>query len=214
MSIKKDYRTVDGTYTATVVARLTGNNVGGTVGFKVVDADSTAKNLNLDNYTPYTYEMVSYSGNYVTVDLKGTQDKNYNYVEDESYEIARLKVTAGSAIIYVRGFTLTNGSGLDMADFLDKLTVKVDGEEVDGLKYSINKDDQLVVSFDELTIDMNKSKLFVISASLADFDDYGEAVAYYLAAEADFNAAEKKTGARLEVRGNYGEAYAVRHAFK
>ena len=213
LSIKKDYRNVDGTYYATVVARLTGNNVGGTIGFKVVDADSTAKNLNLDNYTPYTYEMVSYSGATVEVDLKGTQDKNYNYVEGESYEIARLKVTAGNAIIYVKGFTLTNGSGLDMADFLDKLSVKVDGEEVDGLKYSINKDEQLVVSFDELTIDMNKSKLFVISATLEDFDDYGKAVAYYLASTSDFNAVEKKTGARLDVQGQWGKAYAVRHAF-
>jgi hypothetical protein len=100
-----------------------------------------------------------------------------------------------------------------MEDFLDKLTVKVDGENVAGLKYSINKDEQLVVSFDEITLDMNKSKIFVISASLEDFDDYGKAVAYYLATESDFNAVEKKTGARLEVKGQWGKAYAVRHAF-
>ena len=70
LSIKKDYRNVDGTYTATVVARLTGSNAGGTIGFKVIDADSSAKNLNLDDYTPYTYEMVSYSGATVTVDIR------------------------------------------------------------------------------------------------------------------------------------------------
>jgi hypothetical protein len=87
-----------------------------------------------------------------------------------------------------------------MGDFLDKLTVKADGKEVEGLKYSVNKDDQLVISFDELTIDMNKSALFVISASLADFDDYSHYVAYYLDRESDINAVEKKTGARLEVK--------------
>jgi hypothetical protein len=80
-----------------------------------------------------------------------------------------------------------------MGEFLDKLTVKVDGSEVKGLKYSVNKDDELVISFDEMTIDMNKSALFVISASLKDFDDYGDAVAYYLEDNSDINAVEKKT---------------------
>ena len=215
LSIKKDYRSVDGTYVATVVAKLTGNNVGGTIGFKVIDAESSAKNLNLDDYTPYTYDMVQYSGSTVTVDIKGTSGKNYNYVEGESYEIARLKVKAGSSIIYLKGFTLTNDGTLDMGEFLDKLTVKVDGKDVEGLKYSVNKDDQLVISFDEMTIDMNKSALFVISASLKDFDDYGDAVAYYLEEESDINAVEKKTGARLTVIGTaVGVAgNAVSHAF-
>ncbi len=213
LSIKKDYRSVDGTYLATVVARLTGNSVGGTIGFKVVDVESTAKNLNVDDYTPYTYDMVQYSGSTVTVDIKGTSGKNYNYVEGESYEIARLKVKAGPSIIYVKGFTLTNDGNLDMADFLDKLTVKADGKEVEGLKFNVNKDDQLVISFDELTIDMNKSALFVITASFKDFDDYGKNVAYYLKEKSDINAVEKKTGARLEVEGNYKKADAVSHAF-
>ena len=216
LSIKKDYRSVDGTFVATVVAKLTGSNVGGTIGFKVIDAESSAKNLNLDDYTPYTYEMVSYSGNTITVDVKGT-NKDYNYEEGESYEIARLKVKAGSSIVYAKWFTLTNGAtkALDMGEFLDKLTVKVDGKDVEGLKYSVNKDDQLVISFDEMTIDMNKSALFVISASLKDFDDYGDAVAYYLEEESDINAVEKKTGARLTVTGTaVGVAgNAISHAF-
>jgi hypothetical protein len=213
LSIKKDYRDTDGTLRATVVARLTGNNVGGTIGFKVVDVDSSAKNLNLDDYTPYTYDMVTYKGSEVTVNIKGTK-KDYNYEEGESYEIARLQIKAHDSIIYVKGFTLTNASGLDMGEFLDKLTVKVDGEEVSGLKYSVNKDDKLVVSFDELSIEMNKSKLFVISASFEEFDDYGEAVAYYLEAESDINAVEKKTGARLTVDGTaLVSTNAVSHAF-
>ena len=213
LSIKKDYRSVDGTYLATVVAKLTGNNVGGTIGFKVVDVESTAKNLNVDDYTPYTYDMVQYSGSTVTVDIKGTDNKNYNYVEGEFYEIARLKVKAGWSIIYLKGFTLTNDGTLDMADFLDKLTVKADGKDVEGLKFSVNKDDQLVITFDDMTIDMNKSALFVISASFKDFDDYGKTVAYYLEKDSDINAVEKKTWARLTVEGAYKKANAVSHAF-
>ena len=193
LSIKKDYRSVNGTYVATVVAKLTGENVGGTIGFKVIDADSTAKNLNLDDYTPYTYDMVTYAGSSVTVALKGTDGKNYNYEEGESYEVARLKVTAGTSIIYVRGFTLTNSGTLDMDEYLDELTVTADGEDVAGLKYSVNKDDQLVVSFDEISVDMTKSVLFTVYASLRDFDDYGADVAYYLDSDSDINAIEKKT---------------------
>ncbi len=213
LSIKKDYRSVDGTFVATVVAKLTGSNVGGTIGFKVIDAESSAKNLNLDDYTPYTYDMVQYSGNTVTVDIKGTDGKNYNYEEWNSYEIARLKVKAGWSIIYLKGFTLTNDGTLDMADFLDKLTVKADGKDVEGLKFSVNKDDQLVITFDDMTIDMNKSALFVISASFKDFDDYGKTVAYYLEKDSDINAVEKKTWARLTVDWNYKKANAVHHAF-
>jgi hypothetical protein len=192
LTIKKDYRATDGTLNATIVVKTTGDKVGGTIGFKVVSVESSAENLNLDDYTPYTYDTVNYSGATVTVDIKGTK-KDYNYEAGESYEIARLKVKAGSSIIYVKGFTLTNASGLDMDKFLDKLTVKVDGEDVKGLKYSVNKDDQLVISFDEMTIDMNKSALYVISASFADFDDYGEVVAYYMEKDSDINAVEKKT---------------------
>jgi hypothetical protein len=33
---------------------------GSTLGFKVVAADSSAKNLNLDDYDPYTYDLVNY----------------------------------------------------------------------------------------------------------------------------------------------------------
>jgi hypothetical protein len=192
LTIKKDYRATDGTLKATIVVSTTGTTAGGTIGFKVVDVESSAKNLNLEDYTPYTYDTVNYSGTTVEVNIKGTA-KDYNYEEGESYEIARLQVKAGSSIVSVKGFTLTNAGKLDMEKFLNKLTVKADGKDVDGLKYSINRDDQLVVSFDEMTIDMNKRVLFVVSATLADFDDYGDNVAYYLGSKSDINATEKKT---------------------
>jgi hypothetical protein len=91
LNLKKDYRKVDGEFEATVVVTTSG--AAGTIGFKVTDVESTAKNLNLDDYNPYTYEVVEYKGSEVAIELKGS-NKTYNYEEGESYEVARVKVSA------------------------------------------------------------------------------------------------------------------------
>ena len=111
LNIKKDYRKVDGEFKATVVVTTSG--AAGTIGFKVTDVESTAKNLNLDNYNPYTYEVVDYKAAAVTVTMKGNA-KDYNYEEGESYEVAKLKIKADGNAVLVKGFTLKNASGLDM----------------------------------------------------------------------------------------------------
>lgn len=196
LNIKKDYRKVDGEFEATVVVTTSG--AAGTIGFKVTDVESTAKNLNLDDYNPYTYEVVEYVGSTVTVELKGS-DKTYNYEEGESYEIARLKVSAGDNAVLVKGFTLTNAGKVDMKESLDELTVKADSKEIKA-KASVNKDDELVITFNEdVEIDINKKVTFVLEASFKDFDDYGQAVEYYVAEEGDFNAVEKKNGTRVQL---------------
>ena len=212
LSLKKDYRTVDGTFDATIVVRMVSWAAAGqTVGFKVVDAVSTAKNLNLDDYTPYTYETVVYNGAALDIEMKGNV-KDYNYEAGEKYEVARLKATAHTSTIYVKGFTLTNASGLDVREYLDKLTVTVAGKDVSGLKYSVNKDDELVVSFDDYAIEMNKNATFVVEASFAeDFDEYGETIAYYVESSEDVNAVEKKTGARVTVNGT--PSASIAHTF-
>jgi len=196
LSLKKGYRTVDGKLEATLVVTTSG--AAGTMWFKVTDVDSTAANLNLDDYNPNIYDVVDYAGKTVYVEIKGT-DKDYNYEEGKSYEVARLKLKAGENAVLVKGFTLTNDGKLDMGEFLDELTVTAEGKEVKGLKYSVNKDDELVISFDEVTIDINKNATFVISASFKEFDDYGETVAYYVAETADVNAVEKKNGTRVQL---------------
>ena len=65
LSVKKDYRMVDGTMVATVVLRTNSGTgyVGGTIGFKVVSVESTAENEDLDlkNYTPYEYDLANYA---------------------------------------------------------------------------------------------------------------------------------------------------------
>ena len=211
LSIDKKYRNVDGTFNATVVVELhdsyvdsKGNTVvpSGTLGFKVIDADSTAKNLNLDDYSPYTYDIVVYDAVTVSLDAKWTS-KNYNYEEGEMYEVAKLKVKASASPLLVKGFTLTNNpatwSGkLDMEEFLDKVEVSVDGENVKGLKFDVD-DDELTISFNEVEIAAKWNATFAVSISLADFDEYGTWAHFGIAKSADFNATEKKTWARIQV---------------
>ena len=211
LSLKKGYRTVDGKLEATLVVTTSG--AAGTMWFKVTDVDSTAANVDLDDYNPNIYDVVDYAGKTVYVEIKGT-DKDYNYEEGKSYEVARLKLKAGENAVLVKGFTLTNDGKLDMGEFLDELTVTAEGKEVKGLKYSVNKDDELVISFDEVTIDINKNATFVISASFKEFDDYGEIVKYYIAETADVNAVEKKNGTRVQLDLTAaGKADAKEHKF-
>jgi len=200
LNLKKNYRAVDGVLEATVVVSTSGAD--GTIGFKVTDVDSTAKNLNVDNYKPYTYEVIGYDASEVTLELKGS-DKEYNYEEGKSYEIARLRIAAGNSDMIVKGFTLTNNGKVDMKESLDKLTIKVDSKEVSA-KYNVNKDDELVVTFsDDVEIKMNKKATFVLEASFKDFDDYGETVEYYIAdTSADFNAVESKNNSRVKIQTN------------
>ena len=211
LNIKKDYRKVDGEFKATIVVSTSG--AAGTIGFKVADVESTAKNLNLDNYSPYTYEVVDYAGAEVTVTMKGTA-KDYNYEEGESYEVAKLKLKAGNNTILVKGFTLKNNWKLDMQKFLDKAVVKADSEEISAT-VSANKDDELVVSFaKDYEIAMNKSATFAVNATFADFDDYGETVAYYVEKSSSINVVESKNGTRTTVTGDVNDpTKAIAHKF-
>jgi hypothetical protein len=79
LNIKKDYRSLDAEDEITIVVSLADSMDAGTIGFKVNSVESSAKNLNLQNYDPYTYEMVKYSGTSIRVEAKG-KDTIYNYV--------------------------------------------------------------------------------------------------------------------------------------
>jgi hypothetical protein len=126
LSIKKDYRTLDGILNAVIVVDSTAAAASGsTIGFKVVDVSSTAENVDLGNYTPYEYDIVEYSAGTVTVSANNTE-KTYNYVEGESYEVARFKLKAGNSALSVNGFTLYNAGSLSDDEFVDSLTVTFD----------------------------------------------------------------------------------------
>ena len=85
LKIKKEYKEMDASNALTIVLRtaeFTGDykadKAGSTIGFKVTDVDASAKNLDISDYNPYTYELVTYDGSKVKVDVKGNE-KEYNY---------------------------------------------------------------------------------------------------------------------------------------
>ena len=201
LTIKKDYRNVDGTFNATIVLKANWA-AGKTLGFKVVDVDSTAKNLNVDNYKPYEYEMVSYSGAAVTMTARGTT-KDYNWESGELYEVAKFKVKAPTdSAVLVKGFTLsTSGTNqVDIRRYLDNAEVTIDGDKVSS-SYEINKDDELVISFKkDVEISAKSNVEFVVKASLSDdFDDYGYSLKLVIDETADFNAIDSKTESRVTI---------------
>ena len=206
LSIKKDYRSVDGVMNATIVLRTNAGTgyAGGTIGFKVIDVESSAENLNIDNYRPNEYELANYQWSVVTLANKGANGKNYNYEAGNSYEIARFKVTTNNAAILMNGFTLKNptsyANAVDMDKFLSDVEVTLDGKAIKA-KYSVNRDQELTISFDEIELAAKKNAIFVVSVSFSeDFDDYSKSTSYGIA-DGDFNAVEKKTGARVKLAG-------------
>jgi hypothetical protein len=107
LTLKKDYKELESTDEFTIVVELQNAKAGGTIGFKVTDADASAKNLDLSDYDPYTYDLVDYNGAELTITQKGKND-TYNYAKGESYEVQRFKAKSEAAAISVYGFTLKN----------------------------------------------------------------------------------------------------------
>ena len=202
LNMKKDYKTVDGILNATIVATTT-SEAGKTIWFKVTDVDSSAKNLNLDNYTPYAYTVVVYDGATVVLSAKSTS-KEYNFEAWESYEIAKFKVKAPSDwAISVKGFTLTNNGGFDEEEWLENVTVKVAGKEVSA-NYTLNKDKELVINFKkEVELEAKANVEVVVYSELSDdFDEYETILNFSIKATSDFNATEVKTSSRVTVEWN------------
>jgi hypothetical protein len=107
LTLKKDYRNVDGTLNATIVIDANAD-AGNTIGFKVIDVTSSAKNVDLGDYSPYTYNVVTYDGADLILTVRGSA-KTYNYEAGESYEVAKFKLKAPTdSAINVRSFTLTD----------------------------------------------------------------------------------------------------------
>ena len=205
LTILKDYRTIDWTYNATIVVSAKWA-AGKTMWFKVVDVDSTAKNLNVDNYNPYTYEMVNYSWASVTFTIRGTS-KDYNWEEGKLYEVSKFKVKAPSdSSILVKGFTLsmTGSDTFDLRRYLDKAELTVDGKSV-RISYEVNKDDKLVIALsNDVELAAKDNVEFVVSASFGDnfYNEYNKTLQLGILEEADFSAIDSKTNSRVKIDTN------------
>jgi hypothetical protein len=214
LSIKKDYRKVDGSLVATIVVDTydTTNEAAGqkelkagaTVGFQVVDANTTAKNLNISKKAN-TYTAIAFDASKITFS-SNPSTKDYNWEAGEYYEVAKFKVTAPEeSSILLRGFTFANtiegNNGLDVRKYFENAEVTIAGEKVSGLKASVNKDDELVVSFNDVEVAAKKKAEVIVKISLADdFDTFGNTVKYQLK---DFVAVDGKVESRVAVNGDY-----------
>jgi len=210
LTFKKDYKEIAKDDELTIVVDIADGTKAGTIGFKVTDIESSAKDTNLSNYTPYQYDMVEYDGTTVNVEAKGNT-KTYHYTEGESYEVARVQVKAGSASVDVNGFSFTNEASagvnnaagnaislLDLSDFVDEVTVKADGKDVKGVSYTAKKRD-LRVSFDNVNIESKKNATFTISVTFKNLDELGKDIHLILDDESDISAVESKNQSRVKI---------------
>ena len=209
LKINKEYKDMDASNAITIVLETAGytseygpdktNKPGSTIGFKVKAVDASAKDLDLSDYDPYTYELVDYDGSKITVSVKGN-DKEYNYSEGEYYEVSRIKVKAGSAMINVDGMTLTNmANEFDLDEFVSKVKVTIDGKDAKNLSYNVTKDNEIVLAWDSVEVAINKDVQIVVSIAMKDFDEFGKSVVLWLKEAGDLKATEKKTGARVTI---------------
>ena len=207
LTLKKDYKELDSTDEFTIVVELAGAD--GDIGFKVVDVDASAKNLDLSDYDPYTYQIVTYTWATITLTQKGKND-TYNYEEGKSYEVQRFKAKAESTPITVNGFTLKDAGTVDLQDGVDDVEVTVNGEAVKGLTWEVNSKDELKINFNEVEIATRESATFAVNVTFVNgFEDLWLNVKLSLATT-DFNAVEKKTWARVTVpTGLAGNTYTI-----
>ncbi len=201
LTVKKDYKELEAEDVVTIVVKLKSTaKAGGTIGFKVTDVDSSAKNVNLSNYEPYTYDVVEYTGVSVTLTQKG-KGQSYNYENGNSYEVQRFKVKAETSSITVNGFTLKQSSAASMKlkDNVESLEVTVDGDILKNVTWDINSKDEVKINFDSIDIETRSSATFAVNfIFVKDLEDLGKTIQLTMAT-ADFNAIEKKTGARVTV---------------
>lgn len=203
LSIKKDYKNIwqEASFIVVVkTASWTSSDLGTNVGFKVTDVDSSAKNLDLSNYSANLYDFIDYTGNGVQVEFKGKEwTTTYNYEAGKSYEVAKVRIYATKAAVSVNGFTLTNNWTLDLDDYVEDVEVLVNGTTLKNVKSSV-KNDELKISFDDQEIAINKNEIFTVKVTISeDFDDFGDTINFKLDESTDLNVVETKNNVRVEV---------------
>jgi hypothetical protein len=88
---------------------------------------------------------------------------------------------------------------MNLDDFVSDVKVTADGKEVSGLKFNVTKDNELVLNWDTIEVEINKDVQLVVSIAMENLDKFGNVVRLVLNEQGDLNAVEKKTGARVSV---------------
>ena len=207
LTLKKDYKKVDGNFNAVIVVEtnvaddsilsLIGST---TLGFKVTDVTSSAKDVDLGSYKAYTYNVVLYNGTLAKITAKWWE-KDHNY-EGKAVEVSKFKIKApDNSAIKVTGFTLTNTGSLDIYDTVDAsdVEVTVDGKTVKA-DVKINKDQEMTISLkDSLELSAKQQVQVVVYTKFnSDFEDYGSTVILEIAKSSDLSATDKNN-ARITV---------------
>jgi hypothetical protein len=201
LTFKKDFRDMGKESTYVIVVQLKATAIKGTIGFKVTDVASSAKNLDIKKYTPNTYQMIEYDGSEVNLSDKATA-RNYSYNAGESYEVARLQARTSAVPIVVNGFTFTQNGTIDLTKDVNvkKVEVLKDGTALKDVTFSATRDG-LTVNLDKDTVEARKSALYVVRVTLEGMEKFGNTIKLGIEKAADFRAIESKTNARVSVLG-------------
>ena len=198
--IAKNSREIGKNATFTIVVKLTDQAVNKTIGFKVKSVESSAKNLDISSYTPFTYDVVNYAGGKLELTMRSAT-KTYNYVEGNTYEIARFQVKPTGPSVSIKGFSLKNvvaNNALELRRYLNKVEVVAGGKTLSNVKYEFDRDDKLVLTFDAVEAEMKKNMTFEVKASFKELRDLPRNIQLQIEKTTDLNAVEVKNGVRVE----------------
>ena len=217
LNITKDYRELSKNDVLTVVVELEPEDCGqeqnctpisatnGTIGFKVIEVNASAKTVDIEDYKPYTYNYVSYNGTHITINVKD-KERTYHYADGDSYVVSQFQVKADTSSVRVNGFTLANNGTMKFDRYAGDITVTVDWKKVSGLTTKIDRDD-LVISFNDVEIPAKQKVLFKVETTLSNLDDLGKTLRFDLEEKEDFKATEVKNNARVDLETFVGYEY-------
>ena len=195
LTIKKDYRV--NLRNATIVATISESDNSQTIWFRVIDVESTAMNLDLDNYSPSIYDIVRYDANEATVYIPSGNIKHV-YNSNEEFDLATFDLKCNTRCV-INWFSLTNNWNIDLAD-LDWFKVFIWNTQVYGLRYNIKSDNNLTLTFDDKNIDTSKITTIRVVGKVNNLNEYWKYLQLWSTTISDFKLIESKTSTRMSVK--------------
>jgi hypothetical protein len=197
--------TVKANETLDLVAELKGPIAGSQIAFKLIDAESTARSVNIKGETT-TFQTVNYT--VATAKFEATSDPSDPKVEyklgtQNVYTFGEFKLeniwdSTGKEdkTIIVRNITLNNAS-TDLQGLLKNVQVVRDGKVVS--KYVTLEGRDMVIAFDNETIDGGRTATYTIRGEIDVLERVPSTVNLQLKKSADLVAEEQRTNFRTTV---------------